>query len=635
MYKTKPFVIFIIGVSGVGKSTIGNLLSKKYSISYFDGDDYHSEENIKKMSKGQSLNDDDRYGWLLALNQLAKKQLKVQNCIIACSALKEKYRDLLSKDIETNVKWVLLDGSFDQVLNRLKNREDHYMPISLLKSQFKTLEKPINALKIDIGLTTVEIVETIKKQIFNKSEFGLIGLGVMGKSLSRNIASKGIVLSVYNRHIEGLEEDIAVNFKNEFLELSNVLPFDKMESFVISLQTPRKIMLMVNAGKTVDIVIDNLIPYLSKNDIIIDGGNSHYKDTRRRIDYLKNKNINFIGTGISGGEEGALKGPSIMPSSNKEAYKLVKPFLESIAAKDKNNLPCCTYIGNEGSGHFVKMIHNGIEYVEMQLLAEVYFVFKTLGKNPDEIANILEGWKTKTNSYLLEITVDILRKKDERGWILDLILDKAGNKGTGNWATIATTELGVPSTMIASALFARYLSSFKEERVQLNEKYTSFKRLLNIDVDSMLTAYQLARLVNHHQGFKILIEASESYGWELNLSEIARIWTNGCIIRSTLMEELVNIFKETNNIMLNINIINQVKELKSSLNVMVSQCVLGEIHIPCFSEAVNFLNAYTKADSSANIIQAQRDYFGSHTYQQIKDSSGKYYHTNWKNLTHD
>ncbi len=630
MYKTKPFVIFIIGVSGVGKSTIGNLLSKKYSISYFDGDDYHSEENIKKMSKGQSLNDDDRYGWLLTLNQLAKKQLKVQNCIIACSALKEKYRDLLSKDIETNVKWVLLDGSFDQVLNRLKNREDHYMPISLLKSQFKTLEKPINALKIDIGLTTEEIVETIKKQIFNKSEFGLIGLGVMGKSLSINITSKGIALSVYNRYVEGLEEDVAVNFKNEFSELSNVLPFDKIESFVTSLQTPRKIMLMVNAGKTVDIVIDNLIPYLSKNDIIIDGGNSHYKDTRRRIAYLKNKNINFIGAGISGGEEGALKGPSIMPSGNKEAYKVVKPFLESIAASDKNNLPCCTYIGNEGSGHFVKMIHNGIEYVEMQLLAEVYFVFKTLGKNPDEIANIFEGWKTKTNSYLLEITVDILRKKNEKGWILDLILDKAGNKGTGNWATVATAELGVPSTMIASALFARYLSSFKEERVQLNEKYTSFKRLLNIDVDSMLTAYQLARLVNHHQGFKILIEASESYGWELNLSEIARIWTNGCIIRSSLMEELVNIFKLTDNMMLNKNIIDQIKELKPSLNEMVSQCVLEEIPIPCFSEAVNFLNAYTKADSSANIIQAQRDYFGAHTYQHINDSSEKYYHTNWK-----
>ena len=635
MYKTKPFVIFIIGVSGVGKSTIGNLLSKKYSISYFDGDDYHSEENIKKMSKGQSLNDDDRYGWLLTLNQLAKKQLKAQNCVIACSALKEKYRDLLSKDIETNVKWVLLDGSFDQVLNRLKNREDHYMPISLLKSQFNTLEKPINALKIDIGLTTEEIVETIKKQVFNKSEFGLIGLGVMGKSLSRNIASKVIALSVYNRHVEGLEEDVAVNFKNEFSELSNILPFDKIKAFVISLQTPRKIMLMVNAGKTVDAVIDNLIPHLSKNDTIIDGGNSHYKDTRRRIDYLKNKNINFIGAGISGGEAGALKGPSIMPSGNKGAYKLVKPFLESIAAKDKNNLPCCTYIGKEGSGHFIKMIHNGIEYVEMQLLAEVYFIFKTIGKNPDEIANILDGWKTKTNSYLLEITVDILRKKDKRGWILELILDKAGNKGTGNWATVATAELGVPSTMIASALFARYLSSFKEERIQLNEKFASFKTISKINVDNMIKVYQLARLVNHHQGFKILFEASRSYGWELNLSEIARIWTNGCIIRSSLMEELVNIFKLTDNMMLNKNIIDEIKELKPSINEMVSQCVIEEIPIPCLSEAVNFLNAYTKADSSANIIQAQRDYFGAHTYQQNNDPSGKYYHTNWKKITHD
>lgn len=635
MYRNKPFVIFIMGVSGVGKSTIGNLLSEQYAISYFDGDDFHPEENVKKMSEGQSLNDGDRYDWLLTLNQLAKDQLKSNSCIIACSALKEKYRDLLSQGIETNVKWVLLEGTFDQVLDRLKNREGHYMPNSLLESQFETLENPIEALKINIGLKPKEIVEVIKKEIFKKSEFGLIGLGVMGKSLSRNLASKGINLSFFNRHVEGKEENVAIDFKNEFTELSNSFPFDNMESFVNSLQKPRKIMLMVNAGKTVDIVIENLLPYLSNNDVIIDGGNSHYEDTKRRIDYLKSKDINFVGTGVSGGEEGALKGPSIMPSGNKKAYKLVQPFLEAIAAKDKNNLPCCTYIGKDGSGHFIKMVHNGIEYAEMQLLAEVYFIFKSLGKSPDEIANILETWKESENSYLLEITCDVLRKKDEQGWIIDEILDKAGNKGTGNWTTVATAKLGVPSTMIASALFSRYISSFKEERVQMSKLYAKVNSSSKLKSDDLLKAYQLARLVNHHQGFKMLFEASKAYGWGLNLSEIARIWTNGCIIRSTLMEELTGVFKQTDNIMLDQKIIDQIIELKPSINIVVSQCVLEEIPVPCFSEAVNFLNAYTIADSSANMIQAQRDYFGAHTYQKINDSSGKYYHTNWKNITHD
>ncbi len=635
MYSVKPFVVFIIGVSGSGKSTIGSLLSREHEIPYFDGDDYHSKENVEKMSKGQSLNDSDRYNWLINLNELAREQIKLKGCIIACSALKKRYRDLLSKGIKISVKWVFLDGSFDQISNRLKYRKNHYMPISLLKSQFKILEKPVDALRVDIGLQPKEIVNTIEKEIFNKLEFGLIGLGVMGKSLSRNLASKGIGLSIFNRHVKGKEENVAVNFKKKFIELSSSLPFDNIEAFVNSLQKPRKIMLMVDAGKTIDIIIDSLTPYLSKNDIIIDGGNSHYKDTKRRIDYLKSQSIDFLGVGISGGEEGALKGPSIMPGGNKNAYKLVQPFLELIAAKDKNNLPCCTYIEKEGSGHFIKMIHNGIEYVEMQLLAEVYFIFKTKGKNPDEIANILERWKIITNSYLLDITVKILRKKDKKGWVIDSILDKAGNKGTGNWATVISAELGVPSTMITSALFARYLSSFKEERVQQNKQYVDGKTILDVDVDNLLKAYQLARLVNHHQGFKILSEASKSYGWKLNLSEIARIWTNGCIIRSTLMEELISVFKETDNMMLSKNIISKVKELKPSINRMVSQCILAEIPVSCFSEAVNFLNTYTKADSSANMIQAQRDYFGAHTYQLIDDPSKNFYHTNWKNITDD
>jgi len=632
MSENKNKVFFIMGVSGVGKSTVGELLSKELGIPYFDGDDFHPKENILKMSKGEPLNDNDRLGWLKTLNKLAKDQLKDQSCVIVCSALKEKYRTILSDDIENNTKWIHLVGSFELISERMKQRSDHFMPTELLKSQFDILENPKKAINISINLTPIEIVEAIRKELFDKSEFGLFGLGVMGKSLSRNLANNGFDISIFNRHVDGVEENVAVNFKNEYEELSTALPFDDIESFVNSLRKPRKIMLMVNAGKIIGSVIEDLLPYLSEGDILIDGGNSNYKDTKERCDYLKSKNIHFIGTGVSGGEEGALKGPSIMPGGNKGVYKEVKPFLEAIAAKDENNLPCCTYIGEDGSGHFVKMVHNGIEYVEMQLLAEVSSILKTSGNTPDQIADILESWKPTANSYLLEITIDIFRKKEGNDWLVNKIMDKAGNKGTGNWTTMTTAELGVPSTLIASALFARYTSFFKEDRMQLSELFKNKPsgRKLNATIEEVLKAYRFARIVNHYQGFKLISEASKAYKWDLNLSEIARIWTNGCIIKSTLMQELVETLKETENLLMNEKFIHQIKELKPSINKVVSQCVINELAIPCLSEAINFFNSLTTANSSANLIQAQRDYFGAHTYQRIDDDSENFYHTNWK-----
>jgi 6-phosphogluconate dehydrogenase len=462
-----------------------------------------------------------------------------------------------------------------------------------------------------------------------KSEFGLFGLGVMGKSLSRNLAQKGFNISIFNREVKGTEEDIALNFKKNHKELETAQAFSNIEAFVNSLQTPRRIMLMVNAGKITDMVIEDLIPFLSDGDVLIDGGNSNYLDTKARYDYLKEKNIHFIGVGVSGGEEGALKGPSIMPGGNKEIYNLVKPYLEKIAAKDANNNPCCTYVGEEGSGHFVKMVHNGIEYVEMQLLAEIYTIFKMMGKTPEVIADILESWKPKANSYLLEITIDILRKKDGDDWLVNKIVDKAGNKGTGNWTTIAAAQLGAPSTLIASALFARFTSFYKEERIQASENFKKESSGLNVKNEDVLNAYQFARIVNHYQGIKLISEAGKAYGWHLNLSEIARIWTNGCIIRSDFMVELISVLKEDDNILKHESIINQLKALKPSINKVVAGCVLNELAIPCLSDSVNFFNAYTTANSSANIIQAQRDYFGAHTYQRVDDDSGKFHHTNW------
>ncbi|WP_139000758.1 NADP-dependent phosphogluconate dehydrogenase [Hyunsoonleella aestuarii] len=622
-------VIFIMGVSGSGKSTIGSRLAKVLSTPFFDGDDFHPEANVTKMSNGIPLNDEDRYGWLQTLNKLAKEQLQKNSCVIVCSALKRSYRKILSEGIISNIKWVYLSGSFNQIKERINKRSNHFMSSELLQSQFDTLECPQDAIIIDISLSPEDIVEKIRNEIEVKSEFGLFGLGVIGKSLSRNLAQKGFNISIFNREVKGSEENVAIDFKNTHPELEKSQPFSNIEAFVNSLQTPRRIMLMVNAGKITDMVIDDLIPYLSNGDIIIDGGNSNYLKTKERYDYLKLKNINFIGVGVSGGEEGALKGPSIMPGGNKETYELVRPYLEGIAAKDANGLPCCTYVGEEGSGHFVKMVHNGIEYVEMQLLAEVYDIFKTKGKNPDDIANIFESWKSDVDSYLLGITIDILRKKDGNDWLLNKIVDKAGNKGTGNWTTIATAQLGAPSTLIASALFTRYTSFYKEERLYASENFGITHSELSLNSDDVLNAYQFARIMNHYQGLKLISEAGKAYNWTLNLSEIARIWTNGCIIKSDFVEELIPVLKEDDNILTNQSIISQLKALKPSINKVVVECVLSGLPVVCLSDSVNFLNAYTTSNSSANIIQAQRDYFGAHTYQRTDDPSGDFHHTDW------
>ncbi|MFA5299332.1 MAG: NADP-dependent phosphogluconate dehydrogenase [Lutibacter sp.] len=627
----KNTVVFVMGVTGVGKSTIGKLIAKNLKIPFFDGDDFHTEENVEKMSKGIPLTDIDREDWLVSLNQLAKDQLKTTSCVIACSALKKKYRESLNFEILPQVNWVHLTGSFECILKRMAQRTDHFMPVELLNSQFAILENPSEAIEVDINLTLNEIIEKIMKELFKKSEFGLFGLGVMGKSLCRNLAKNGFKISMFNRHIDGVEENVAINFKNEFKELSSSQAFDNIELFVQSIAQPRKIMLMVNAGKVTDIVMNDLIPYLSKGDIIIDGGNSHFKNTIERTDYLNSKNIHFIGAGVSGGEEGALNGPSIMPSGDKEVYQSVAPFLEKISAKGEKNLPCCTYIGPKGSGHFVKMVHNGIEYAEMQLLAEVYDILKAQEKNPSEIAKILSIWKVTDNSYLLGITIDILRKKENEDWLVHKIMDKAGNKGTGNWATIETAQLGVPSSLISTALFARFTSFYKNDRVKLQHIYgkqTSQK--LDITTNALFEAFQFARIINHYQGFKLISEASKVYNWKLNLSDIASIWTNGCIIKSRLMEDLVVILKESDNILMNEELSIKIKELKPAINKVVSACVLNELAIPCFSESVHFFNAFTTAHSPANVIQAQRDYFGAHTYQRVDDETAQVYHTIWK-----
>jgi len=442
----------------------------------------------------------------------------------------------------------------------------------------------------------------------SKSNFGLFGLGVMGKSIALNCLAKGHSLSVYNR-AEGKEQTVVADFLYVHNN-KNLKGYTTVKEFVNSLSSPRKIIVMVNAGATVDVVIEALLPFLSSEDIIIDGGNSHYLDTKRRNVYLKEKQIDFIGAGISGE---------------------VAPILESMAARDSNGLPCCTYVGPEGAGHFVKMVHNGIEYAEMQLLAELVFVMN-ISMTYEEIASIFKLWqKEEDASYLLEITAHILEYKEGDTYLLDLILDKAGNKGTGSWSTIEALRLGVANTMMSEAVFARYVSALKTERLKLSEKIESKKdgtvEVPKIEV--VQKGYRFARLINHHQGFELIKHASKTYDWDLKLSEIARVWTNGCIIKSSFMEDCVSKFQKHDSLLNQSWFTEQLSSLEGNINKVIQYGLSTRIPTPCFYSAYNYWVSMTTGKLSANIIQAQRDYFGAHTYERLDKPRGQYFHTKW------
>ena len=463
----------------------------------------------------------------------------------------------------------------------------------------------------------------------NKSFVGVIGLGVMGRSLSLNIAEKGFALSAFNRSVPG-ESHILKDFMNSLDDGMQVEGFSDFKTFIASLERPRKILIMIKAGDAIDSVIEELLPFLSEGDIIIDGGNSHFLDTNRRATYLNEKSIHFVGCGVSGGEEGARKGPSIMPGCTKDAYQSIAPVLEAIAAKDSDEKPCCTHIGDTGSGHFIKMVHNGIEYAEMQLLAEVYALL-AVTKTNDAIADILKTWQdTETSSYLLEITIAILQKKADGDYVLDTILDKAGNKGTGSWSTKTAFDLGTVNTMMSSAVFARYVSAFKDTRRKLSKTVSNQSKALDsIDVSVLKRAYQFARIINHHQGFELMEQASKTYNWDLNLSEIARIWTNGCIIRSKFMEQSITVFKEHKSYLADSHIIDTLKSSEDHIKESISNSLSRRIPFDTFWSAYNYWIAITTENLPANLIQAQRDYFGAHTYQKRDAPEDQFFHTKW------
>ena len=625
----KNIAIVLMGVAGVGKSTIGKALSKATGITFFDGDDYHTEANRDKMAAGIALSDEDRTAWLFELQGVIENALHKSSCILACSALKKSHRAILEKNSNA-IHFVYLEGSKNLIEQRLESRKGHYFPASLLASQLETLEPPENAFTISITQTPSAIVQIIMKTLLNenisKAEIGLMGLGVMGKALTQNFVRNGISVSVYNRELKGVEESAAKNFVESLPLLKDTQAFSNYPSFIDSLQSPKKIFLMIEAGEATNTVLDELAVLLEKGDVLVDLGNTFYKETETRIHDFVKKGIHFIGAGISGGERGALHGASIMPSGTKEAYELVVPYLNSIAAKDKNNQACSTYIGEGGSGHFVKMVHNGIEYAKMQLLAEIYGLARAAGKNPSEIAAMLSSWKQdKLDSFLLNTTIDILNTKEGNDWLIDKIHDASESKGTGTWATNALTNAAIPASLIANALYARQISSYKNLRVELEKNYPRQKNTIIINEASLKNAYHFTKIIIHFQGFWLLDEISKNHHWNLNLSEIARIWTKGCIIQSDFMETLVPILKITPTILLDTSITEQIKTTAPAATEIVIKALENKIATPIMSDAIQFFNAISTAHSTANLIQAQRDYFGAHTFLRIGATAKEHY----------
>lgn len=470
--------------------------------------------------------------------------------------------------------------------------------------------------------------------IMKKSNIGVIGLAVMGENLVLNMESKGYMVSVFNRTF-GVTE----RFLNSRAKGKNICGFEGLEEFVDSLESPKKVMMMVKAGKPVDELIERLLPLLGKGDILIDGGNSNHEDTSRRVRFVEQNGLFYVGTGISGGEEGALKGPSIMPGGSHQAWPYLKDIFCDIAAKAPDGSACCEWIGGEGSGHFVKMVHNGIEYGDMQLIAEAYSLLKNVaGLDNLTISKIFSDWNSeKLQSYLVEITSAIVGYKNSEGdFLIDKILDAAGQKGTGKLSVFNAMELGLPLNLIATAVFERSLSAQKELRVEAESLFSrnsdSVKHSVTVEIDDIRDSLYASKLVSYAQGFDLLSKASAQFNWNLDLSSIAKIWRNGCIIRSNFLNRIADAYEENRELKHLLFAPFFKEEISDSLAGWKKTAALAineELSIPAFSSALQYFFSLTSGRLPANILQAQRDFFGAHTFERVDKPRGEFFHENW------
>jgi 6-phosphogluconate dehydrogenase len=470
----------------------------------------------------------------------------------------------------------------------------------------------------------------------SKQNVGLIGLAVMGENLVLNMESKGYSVAVYNRTTSKVDAFIDGRAKGK-----QIKGYHSIAELAAALESPRKIILLVKAGKPVDDFIDLLIPHLESGDIIIDGGNSYFQDTIRRAKYVEDKGLRYIGTGVSGGEEGALKGPSIMPGGSNSAWPEVKPIFQSIAAKVADGSPCCEWLGPNGAGHFVKMVHNGIEYGDMQMIAEAYWIMKhALGMTTPDMQPVFAEWnKGELDSYLIEITRDIMGKEDDETGkpLLEMILDTAGQKGTGRWTSQEALNLGVPAPTVVEAVLARAISAQKDERVAASKVLSgpatvAFQGDKAEFIEKIRKALFASKICSYAQGFQLMRAAQEEYAWKLNFGEIALMWRGGCIIRAQFLGNIKEAFDKNPqlpNLLLDEYFKNIIHKSQTAWRKVVATAVEFGIPVPAFSSALAYFDGYRSASLSANLLQAQRDYFGAHTYERVDKGRGEFFHTNW------
>lgn len=468
-----------------------------------------------------------------------------------------------------------------------------------------------------------------------KADIGLIGLAVMGQNLVLNMADHGYTVAVFNRTVKKMTDFVEGPAKGN----ENVIGTETIEDFVAQLKRPRRVMLMVKAGDVVDSFIEKVLPFLEEGDIIIDGGNSHFPDSNRRTKALAEKGIRFIGTGVSGGEEGARRGPSIMPGGNAEAWPHVKAIFQDISAKTESGEACCDWVGNDGAGHYVKMVHNGIEYGDMQLITEAYqLLHDGIGMNYDEMHTVFDNYnKGPLDSYLIEISRDILAFRDENGEpLVEKILDTAGQKGTGKWTGISALDLGMPVTLIGESVFSRCLSALKDERVAASKKIsgpdTSFSGDKANFVKDLEQALLFSKIISYAQGYMLMKEAAKVNGWVLNYGAIALMWRGGCIIRSAFLGKIKEAYDknpELSNLIMDDYFGDILVKAQSSLRRVIGTAIELGIPVPTLSTALAFFDGYRTARLPANLLQAQRDYFGAHTYERTDKPRGEFFHTNW------
>jgi 6-phosphogluconate dehydrogenase len=622
----KGMFAIVMGVSSSGKSTIGKMLAERLGWAFYDGDDFHPLANIAKMSSGIPLNDEDRIGWLNELACLIRDRSTAgESGVIACSSLSKKHRDALRIFDRRLLRFFYLRGAYDVILERITKRSGHFMKAEMLKSQFEVLEEPWGIPTIDIALPQARIVDTIVELLLAPHyAVGIVGLGVMGRSLAQNFVRNCVSPIGYDKEPR-LPDEFDVTVTNSLPEL------------VDALAPPRTIIIMVPAAAVAGVVA-SLKPLLQKGDLIIDGGNSYFADTARRVQALESEGFHFIGMGVSGGEIGAIWGPSLMPGGSAAAWKRVESLFQTIAARADDGLPCVAWIGPGGAGHYVKMVHNGIEYGDMQLIAEIYdLLHRGAGISNAGLAEIFHRWNQgELRSYLIEITADILDRLDEEtGWpLVNLILDEAAQQEqTGKWTSQTALDIGAAAPTINAAVESRLLSGIKPERVKAAEALGGtrpFEGNVNYLIDAAENALFAAKIVSLAQGMGLLRAASNEFGWRLDLGHINRIWRAGCVLRASLLDDVATAYDrdpELGNLLLDATFQKRLLAKQSDWREVVMTGIDLGIPMLAIGASLAYFDAYRSATLPANLTQAQRDYFGAHTYRRV-DRDGSF-HTEW------